>query len=96
MRAKIPRLRIASGLSASPAEGKRGGPIQRGAAPAAPHLQPKESAPFDWLHFVEITPLVGQPELSAMHVHSSEAPLDAHAAGTALQADGFQAIAALS
>jgi len=31
-----------------------------------------------------------------MHVHSSEAPLDAHAAGTALQADGFQAIAALS
>jgi hypothetical protein len=43
------------------------------------------------VHFVEMTPLVGQPVLSCMHLHSSEALFDVHAAGTALQLDGFHA-----
>jgi hypothetical protein len=42
---------------------------------------------------VETSPVVEQPELSFMHVHSSEALFDVHAAGTVLQLLGFHAIA---
>jgi hypothetical protein len=86
---------MAFGLSASPAEGKRGVRADRAWARAA-QLQPNESAPSSWLHFVETRPLVGQPELFFMHVQRSEAADDAHAVGIFLHEPAVQALVALS
>lgn len=92
MRAKDPKLRMGSGLSASPAEGKRG---THGPSPPRRRLysQPKERLPLSWLHFVETRPLVGQPEFVFMQLQSSDASFMEHAAGTFLQELGVHAFA---
>lgn len=45
---------------------------------------------MSWLHFVETTPLVGQPEFIFMQEQRSAAPEEAHAAGTFLHELGVQ------
>jgi hypothetical protein len=58
-----------------------------------PQLQPKESPPLFWLHFVLTMPDVGQPVLSCMHLQRSAGPFDAQAVGVVLQLPGDHVIA---
>ncbi len=59
-------------------------------------MQPKESPPFAWLHFVLMTPLVGQPEFICMQSQRSAALLEAQAMGVVLQLPGLHDIIAES
>ncbi len=59
-------------------------------------VQPWESPPFAWLHFVMMIPLVGQPVFFDMQSQTVAKDADLHSVGMDLQLLGFHAFAVAS